>query len=125
MTQGVTVSPELSGPTVAAPPGPQPAPPPAGPPLGIEPGELKNLSSAWRMEAAEIGKLVWTALGEATGEGSEVLATARATADPAQQAMTSIADRFGALAGLLDRFSADVQQRDAEIAYEISILRPR
>ncbi|PWV72975.1 hypothetical protein [Nocardia neocaledoniensis] len=93
--------------------------------LGVEPDQLATLATAWRREAGEVAALSWTASGEATGDGSDVLAAARALADPAQQAMTAIATRFTTLADLVDRFSADIQAADGAIADEIGKLSPR
>ncbi|MFE3545810.1 hypothetical protein ACFXK0_22850 [Nocardia sp. NPDC059177] len=93
--------------------------------LGVEPDQLKTMATAWRGESDEVERLAWSALSEATGEGSEVLATVRALADPAGQAMTSIADRYTDLADLVDRFSADIQAGDAAIAAEIDKLTAR
>lgn len=93
--------------------------------LGVEPDQLKTLATTWRQEADGVGTLPWTAMSEATGEGSEVLAVARALADPAQQAMSSITTRLTTLAGLVDKFSADIQAKDGEIAGEIGKLQAR
>ncbi|MEV0077460.1 hypothetical protein AB0H58_13725 [Nocardia neocaledoniensis] len=93
--------------------------------LGVEPDQLATLATAWRREAGEVAALPWTASGEATGDGSDVLAAARALADPAQQAMTAIATRFTTLADLVDTFSADIQAADSAIADEIGKLSPR
>ncbi|MFE6924761.1 type VII secretion target [Nocardia sp. NPDC057663] len=93
--------------------------------LGVEPDQLKSLATTWRQEADEVGALPWSAMGEATGDGSDVLAAVRAMADPAQQAMSSIATRFTTLADLVDKFSADIQAKDAEIAGEIGKLSTR
>ncbi|WP_454196416.1 hypothetical protein [Nocardia sp. Marseille-Q1738] len=93
--------------------------------LGVTPDQLKNISATWRREGEEIGKMSWSAMAEATGAGSDVLALVRGMADPAQQAMTSIATRFTTLADLLDKYSANIQDKDAEIATEIGKLSPR
>ncbi|MFB7878447.1 MULTISPECIES: hypothetical protein [unclassified Nocardia] len=93
--------------------------------LGVEPDQLKTMATTWRGEGGEVGGLAWTALNEATGDGSEVLATVRGLVDPARQAMTSIADRYAALADLVDLFSADIQAKDAEIAAAIDTLPDR
>ncbi|MFE7719842.1 hypothetical protein ACFU44_12470 [Nocardia rhizosphaerihabitans] len=93
--------------------------------LGVEPDQLNSLATTWRQESDEVGKLAWPAMGEATGDGSDVLAAVRAMADPAQQAMSSIATRFTTLADLVDKFSADIQAKDAEIAGEIGKLSDR
>ncbi|MET9214409.1 MULTISPECIES: type VII secretion target [unclassified Nocardia] len=93
--------------------------------LGVEPDQLKSLATTWRQEADAVGTLAWSAMGEATGDGSDVLATVRAMTDPAQQAMSSISTRYTTLADLIDKFSADIQAKDAEIAGEIGKLGPR
>ncbi|MFD6392026.1 type VII secretion target [Nocardia sp. NPDC060259] len=93
--------------------------------LGVEPDQLKSLATTWRQESDEVGTLPWSAMGEATGDGSDALAAVRAMADPAQQAMSSIATRFTTLADLVDKFSADIQAKDAEIAGEIGKLSAR
>ncbi|MFI9505548.1 hypothetical protein [Nocardia sp. NPDC052566] len=107
------------------PTGPVPQPPPAPPILGVQPDQLKTIVTTWRREATDIAKLPWATLSEAVGEGSEVLAAVRGTADPAKQAMTSIETRYATLADLVDRFSADVGALDEEIGFEIGRLRPR
>ncbi|MGK8556240.1 hypothetical protein [Nocardia gipuzkoensis] len=86
---------------------------------------MKNISATWRREADDIGKMPWSAMTEATGDGSDVLALVRGMADPAQQAMTSIATRFTTLADLLDKYSANIQDKDTEISAEIGKLSPR
>ncbi len=83
------------------------------------------MTATWRRESDEIGNLVWTALAEATGEGSAVLAAVRDSADPAAQAMGSIVTRFNTLADLVDRFATDIQEKDAEIGGAIDGLSPR
>lgn len=93
--------------------------------LGVEPDQLTALATTWRQEADEVGKLAWTAMSEATGDGSDVLATVRGLADPAQLAMSSISTRYTTLASLIDKFSADIQAKDAEIADEIGKLGSR
>lgn len=93
--------------------------------LGVEPDQLTAMARAWRHEATEVDALSWTATTEATGDGSAVLAAMRGLAEPAGQAMTSIADRYTALADLVEQFSADIQARDAEIAGAIDALRAR
>ncbi|BDT88000.1 hypothetical protein FMUAM8_37640 [Nocardia cyriacigeorgica] len=93
--------------------------------LGVEPDQIKAMATSWRQEADEVGKLAWSAMAEATGEGSSVLAAVRGAADPAKQAMTSIATRYTTLADLLDKFAVDVEAKDAEIGAEIGKLSPR
>ncbi|MFC6013305.1 type VII secretion target [Nocardia lasii] len=95
------------------------------PTLGVEPDQLTTIATTWRREGAEVEALSWAAMGEAGGVGSEVLAAVRELADPARQAMTSIAERYSTLADLVDRFSADIQATDAAIAGEISKLGAR
>ncbi|MFD4460165.1 type VII secretion target [Nocardia sp. NPDC058480] len=93
--------------------------------LGVEPDQLKTMATAWRREAGEVDALSWATAGEATGDGSDVLAAVRGLADPASQAMDSIATRYTTLADLVDRFSADIQAKDAETAGEIGKLGTR
>lgn len=115
-------------PTTPAPPTPVPLPPVAphtGPALGIEPDQLKNISTTWRQEADAIEKLEWSALSAATGDGSDVLAAVRDIADPATQALRSIATRFTTMADLIEKYSANVIGKDQEIADEFGKLRPR
>ncbi|MBC7302611.1 MAG: hypothetical protein H5T78_16910 [Nocardia sp.] len=83
------------------------------------------MATIWRREAGEVDALSWAASGEATGEGSDVLAVVRGLSEPASQAMDSIATRYSALADLVDKFSADIQARDAETAGEIGKLGTR
>ncbi|MFE3318200.1 type VII secretion target [Nocardia sp. NPDC059195] len=93
--------------------------------LGVEPDQLKTMAAAWRREAGEVDALSWATAGEATGDGSDVLAAVRGLADPASQAMDSIATRYTTLADLVDKFSADIQAKDAETAGEIGKLGTR
>lgn len=93
--------------------------------LGVEPDQLTTMATTWRREAAEVDALSWTAASEATGDGSDVLAAVRGLSDPASQAMDSIATRYTTLADLVDKFSADIQAKDAETAGDIGKLGPR
>ncbi|MFC9476453.1 type VII secretion target [Nocardia sp. NPDC056952] len=93
--------------------------------LGVEPDQLTTMATTWRREAAEVDALSWTAASEATGVGSDVLAAVRGLSDPASQAMDSIATRYTTLADLVDKFSADIQAKDAETAGDIGKLGPR
>lgn len=93
--------------------------------LGVEPDQLTTMATTWRREAAEVDALSWTAASEASGDGSDVLAAVRGLSDPATQAMDSIAARYTTLADLVDKFSADIQTRDTEIAGEIGKLGTR
>lgn len=93
--------------------------------MGVLPAQLSEMTTSWRREADDIAKLVWSALAEATGEGSTVLAAVRDSADPAQQAMGSIVARFSTLADLVDRFSTDIQEKDGEIGTAIDGLSAR
>lgn len=93
--------------------------------FGVLPAQLTGMTTTWRREAAEIGKLMWSGLSEATGEGSAVLAAVRGSADPAQQATASIETRFDAVADLIDKFSTAIQDLDAEIGSSIDQLSPR
>ncbi|WP_278262747.1 hypothetical protein [Nocardia sp. AG03] len=93
--------------------------------LGVEPDQLKAMARTWRAESGEVGGLAWAAMSEATGEGSEVLTAVCGLVEPAGAAMTSIADRYAALADLVDLFSADIQAQDAEIAAAIDTLPAR
>ncbi|MFC4127622.1 hypothetical protein [Nocardia rhizosphaerae] len=93
--------------------------------FGVEPDQLKAMATTWRREADEVGALSWSAMGAATGAGSDVLAAVRAIAEPAGHAMSSIATRFTDLAALVDRFAADIEAEDARIASEIGKLSPR
>ncbi|MFD3510301.1 hypothetical protein [Nocardia sp. NPDC058666] len=93
--------------------------------LGVEPDQLKTMATTWRREAGEVSGLSWSTTSEAAGESSDVLAAVRGLADPARQAMDSIAARYGTLADLVDKFSADIQARDAETAAEIGKLGTR
>uniref|UniRef100_UPI0024570CF9 hypothetical protein n=1 Tax=Nocardia cyriacigeorgica TaxID=135487 RepID=UPI0024570CF9 len=54
--------------------------------LGVEPDQIKAMATSWRQEADEVGKLAWSAMAEATGEGSSVLAAVRGAAGPAPDA---------------------------------------
>ncbi|MEV0245071.1 hypothetical protein AB0H76_00630 [Nocardia sp. NPDC050712] len=93
--------------------------------FGVRPEQLTTISATWRREAADLTGLAWTALSEATGEGSAVLAAVRDSADPARQAAVAIAGRFGTMADLVDRFAGDIAERDAEIATEFGELAAR
>jgi hypothetical protein len=93
--------------------------------MGISPDQLTAITSSWRRDADAIEALVWSAIAGATGAGSDVLAAVRACADPAKQAMTSIADRFDTMAGLVDKYSANVEAEDGEIAREFDTLSAR
>ncbi|MDO3648571.1 hypothetical protein [Nocardia mangyaensis] len=93
--------------------------------LGVEPEQLTVMARTWRQEGDEVGALAWSTLSEATGEGSEVLTAVRALAEPAERAMSSIADRYATLADLVDRFAADIHAKDAQIAGEIDKLSDR
>ncbi|MFC9664307.1 type VII secretion target [Nocardia sp. NPDC127606] len=93
--------------------------------LGVEPDQLRTMATTWRREAAEVDALSWAAASEATGDGSDVLAAVRGLSDPASQAMDSIATRYTTLADLVDKFSADIQAKDAETAGEIGKLGTR
>ncbi|MFF2087007.1 hypothetical protein ACFVVM_24805 [Nocardia sp. NPDC058176] len=93
--------------------------------LGVEPEQLTVMAGTWRQEGDEVGGLAWSTMSEVTGDGSAVLTTVRALAEPAEQAMTSIADRYATLADLVDRFAADIQAKDTEIAGAIDKLSDR
>ncbi|MEU8896452.1 hypothetical protein [Nocardia sp. NPDC048505] len=93
--------------------------------FGVRPEQLTNISATWRREAGDLTGLVWSALAEAGGEGSAVLAAVRESADPARQAAAAIATRFGTMADLLDRFAGNIAERDAEIAAEFTKLEAR
>lgn len=95
------------------------------PELGVEPDQLRSITATWRREAGDVAGTVWSALSGAGGDGSDVLAAVRDTADPAQQAMRSIADRYGSMAGLVDKFLTNIVAKDAEIADEFGKLSPR
>ncbi|MGW0245351.1 hypothetical protein ACWDYH_01780 [Nocardia goodfellowii] len=93
--------------------------------FGVRPEQLTNISGIWRREAGDLTGLAWSALSEVGGEGSAVLAAVRDSADPARQAVASIAGRFTAMADLVDRFAGEIAERDAEIATEFGKLAAR
>ncbi|MFC9893726.1 hypothetical protein ACFVMC_08540 [Nocardia sp. NPDC127579] len=93
--------------------------------FGVRPEQLTNISATWRREAADLSGLSWSALSAATGDGSAVLAAVRDSADPAQQAAASIANRFDAMADLVDRFAGNLAERDADTAAAFEKLTAR
>ncbi|WP_225728620.1 MULTISPECIES: hypothetical protein [unclassified Nocardia] len=91
----------------------------------MQPEQLQDISKKWHQAADDIDKYVWSALSAAAGEGSDVLTAIRDSADPAKQAMRSISTRFQTMADLVDKFRANVIDKDAEIAGEFGKLSPR
>ncbi|MFH5231163.1 hypothetical protein [Antrihabitans spumae] len=92
---------------------------------GISPDRLRQISSTWRSEAGEIERLNWSAFSGAEGEGSAALAAVRECADPAGQAVKSIATRFQTMAGLVDTFATNMEAMDDQIAASLDALTPR
>ncbi|WP_083737257.1 hypothetical protein [Mycobacterium sp. MS1601] len=69
--------------------------------------------------------MTWTAFGEATGSGNDVLAAIRNCADPAEAATTSVSWRLITLAGKVTRFGANTVELDGSTAAAILELPPR
>lgn len=93
--------------------------------FGVRIEELTRMSKGWRLESEHVRGTSWSAFGDATGSGSDVLSAVKAIESPAVAAMASIAQRFSDLAGMIDTFATNVVAQDDKTAAAITALKPR
>lgn len=93
--------------------------------LGVSTGELAYISSMWRNESSDVNGMSWSSFGDTAGSGSDVLAAVRDIESSAGKAMSSISKRLSDMAGLVDKFSTNVEAQDEQTGAAFTELKPR